>query len=82
MDLRRRESTRPKNGIQHHQQRMISQAKRQRGGKKGLITKLIREIEGLISQNGSRTKVSYLRNTLGESFKEAIAKHESLMLLI
>lgn len=60
----------------------LSHVKRRRGGKKGVITRKINEINKLIAERGSRTKIRYLRETLKPNLSEAIALHEELMLLL
>ena len=64
------------------QKRAISQAKRRRNGKKWTITKIIADINSLIVQRGSRTKVKYFENVLHELLQAAIVGHEELMLLL
>ena len=53
--------------------------KRKRAGKKGLITRKIKQIQELISENGSRTKISYLKGRLNEVLQEATRIHEHIM---
>lgn len=60
----------------------IAQAKRKRNGKKHMITKMINEIEELVVNKGSRTKLKYLRSSLDDTLKHAIVLHEELMLLL
>ena len=62
--------------------RSIAQAIRKRNGKKFVTTKMVAEIEQLISRRGSRTKLRYLRDSLNESLRDATTKHEELMLLL
>ena len=59
--------------------RAISQAKRRRNGKKWTITKIITDINSLIVQRGSRTKVKFSENVLRELLQAAIVGHEELM---
>ena len=60
----------------------LSHAKRRRGGKKSAITRKINEINNLVTERGSRTKIKYLRNILKTNLNEAIQLHEELMLLL
>ena len=58
----------------------ISQLKRKRNGKKWAVTKYIQEIDKLIADKGSRTKLRYLKEFLNESQKSAHTLHENFML--
>ena len=60
----------------------LSHAKRRRAGKKSAITRKINEIKDLIHERGSRSKIKYLNEILKSNLKEAIERHEELMLLI
>lgn len=60
----------------------LNHAKRRRAGKKSAITRKINEIKELISERGSRTKIKYLVEALKTNQKEAIQRHEELMLLL
>ena len=58
----------------------ISQLKRKRNGKKWAVTKYIQEIDKLIAEKGSRTKLKYLKEFLNETQKSAHTLHENFML--
>ena len=68
--------------MEQKHQKLISQAKRRRNGKKWSITKMITEIESHVSKKGSRTKLGYLRNSLQDMLHQAIEHHEVLMSLL
>ena len=79
--LRARENLRPPGGImatlENDQTRLMPKAKRKRSGKGNQIQHQIREIRELVTNRGSRTKLSYLKSSLNDSLKEAVFLHEA-----
>ena len=57
----------------------IERLKRQRSGKKSLITTKIKQIYGIIEGHGSRTKLKFLHEKLIEAQKDMLDLHEQLM---
>ena len=68
--------------LQLDQPRILANLKRKRGGRKGAITRRIKEINEMIQARGSRTKLKFLRDGLEEVWKEALNSHEELMLML
>ena len=60
----------------------ISKFRQKRNGNKWELTKAIQEIESLISEKGSPTKIQYLKNSLGGILNASVEAHEELMLHI
>ena len=60
----------------------ITHLKRKRNGKKWTITKSIQEIETLLGQKGSRTKLRYLKESLHNLLQMTVEQHEELMLYL
>ena len=84
--LRARENLRPPGGImatlENDQTRLMPKAKRKRSGKGNQIQHQIREIRELVTNRGSRTKLSYLKSSLNDSLKEAVFLHEAYLELL
>ena len=82
-NLRPRDQLRPPAGLmatlETDQSRTEAQIRRKRSGKKSSITRRIQEIDRIIKERGSRTKLQFLREGLEEVWKEAIELHEQLM---
>ena len=57
----------------------ISKLKRKRSGKKSIITMKINEINKLIEEHGSKTKLKFLHGKLFEAQIEVTNLHEQLM---
>ena len=68
--------------IEKSQCRFISDLKRKRAGNKSSITKRIYQIQELISNKGSRTKVKAFHLLLFQTRTEAFPLHELLMSLL
>ena len=85
-DLRPRDQLRPPTGLsgtlEHDQKRQLAQINRKRNGKKGSITRRIKEIEHIIEERGSRTKIQFLRDGLEETWEETTHLHEQMMLYL
>ena len=56
-----------------------SQLMRKRNGKKWGITKAIQEIETIVSERGSQSKVQFLKISLGDLLHAAVEAHKQLM---
>ena len=59
--------------------KQITVLKRKRTGKKMLITKKINQINELVQQRSSRTKISYLRDSLNQVYADLIKENEEFM---
>ena len=55
---------------------IIQTLRRKRAGKKGLITKKIQQINVLITERGSRTKIKFLQETLLQTKSEVLDINE------
>ena len=62
--------------------KQINILKRKFTGKKLLITKKITQINELVQQRSSRTKILYLRESLNQLYSELVKENEDLMNLI
>ena len=85
MQLRNRERLRQPetygSSLEAAQVQRIEQAKRQRSGKKRSVTLRITQINRVLTERGSRTKVKYLRDNLQEAYNEILEVNEGLMQL-
>ena len=62
--------------------KQINILKRKFTGKKSLITKKITQVNELVQQRSSRTKILYLRESLNQVYSELVKENEDLMNLI
>ena len=86
MQLRNRERLRQPetygSSLEAAQVQRIEQAKRQRSGKKRSVTLRITQINRVLTERGSRTKVKYLRDKLQEAYNKILEVNEGLMQLL
>ena len=64
---------------QRKNEELISKLKRKRSGKKSIITMKINQMNKLIEERGSRTKLKFLHGKLLEAQSESTDLHEELM---